>query len=220
MKIAVLGTGSVGETIADRLVSLGHDVVMGSRSASNDKALAWVARAGGGARAATFADAATSAELIVNCTMGVASVDVLRSVGAAAVAGKVIIDVSNPLDFSTTPPSLSVANTDSLGEQLQRELPGAHVVKTLNTMWAGLMVNPRLIPGHHTNFLAGNHAPAKVAVRALLISFGWRDDELLDLGDITAARGTEAYLLLWLRLWKATGTGALNVAIVQADATV
>lgn len=216
MKIAVLGTGSVGETIADKLISLGHEVWMGSRSASNDKAVAWAAKAGGTARAATYADAAAFAELVFNCTKGTASLDALRSVAPGSLDGKVIVDVSNPLDFSTSPPSLAVANTDSLGEQLQRAFPAAHVVKTLNTMWAGLMVNPRMLPGGHTNFLAGNHPPAKAAVAELLRSFGWRDDELLDLGDIAGARGTEAYLLLWLRLWKATGTGALNVAVVQA----
>lgn len=215
MKIAVLGTGSVGQTIGSKLAEIGHEVWMGSRSASNEKAVAWAGRAGGKARASTFADACRGADLVFNCTLGVASVDALGAAGAGNLDDKVVIDVSNPLDFSTKPPSLAIANTDSLGERLQREFPTARIVKALNTMNASLMVNPRLLPGPHTTFLCGNDARAKEQTREILRSFGWRDDEILDLGDITAARGTEAYLLLWLRLWMATGTGAINVHLVR-----
>jgi 8-hydroxy-5-deazaflavin:NADPH oxidoreductase len=210
MRIAVLGTGMVGETIASRLVELGHDVAMGSRSATNEKAVAWAAQAGG--RAATFADAARDAELVFNCTRGEASLEVLR---AAGVDGKIVIDVSNPLDFSTNPPSLSVCNTDSLGEQLQRAFPAAKIVKALNTMNCKLMVAPRSLAGEHVTFLCGDDAAAKARTREVLQGFGWREHEIVDLGGIAGARGTEAYLLLWLKMWQATGTGAFNINIVK-----
>lgn len=215
MKIAVLGTGSVGQTIASKLAEIGHEVWMGSRSASNEKAVAWAGRVGGKARAATFADAVRGADVVFNCTLGAASVDALRAAGAGNLDDKVVIDVANPLDFGTQPPSLAIANTDSLGERLQREFPTARIVKALNTMTAALMVNPRLLSGPHTAFVCGNDERAKSETREVLRSFGWRDEEIVDLGDITAARGTEAYLLLWLRLWKATGTGILNIHLVR-----
>ena len=139
-----------------------------------------------------------------------------RAAGAANLDGKVVLDVSNPLDFSTQPPSLSVSNTDSLAEQLQRAFPGARVVKALNTMWNGLMVNPRLLPEDHVVFVSGDDAAAKATVGALLREMGWQDGEILDLGDITTARGTEAWLLLWLRIWQATGSGAFNLRLVRA----
>ncbi|HEV8631159.1 MAG TPA: NADP oxidoreductase, partial [Thermoanaerobaculia bacterium] len=129
--------------------------------------------------------------------------------------GKVLVDVANPLDFSRGfPPTLSVCNTDSLGEQLQRALPQARVIKALNTMWAGIMVDPRRLPGRHLVFLAGNDAAAKATVRQLLAGFGWREDELVDLGDITAARATEMLLPIWLRLYGLRGDGAFNLSLV------
>jgi 8-hydroxy-5-deazaflavin:NADPH oxidoreductase len=132
-------------------------------------------------------------------------------------AGKIVIDVSNPLDESKgMPPSLFVSNTDSLGEQIQRAFPKAKVVKTLNTMWCGLMVNPRMLPEPHVNFMAGNDAAAKTTVKGLLKSFGWRDEELFDLGDITSARGMESWLPLWLRIFGATKNGAFNLKLVSA----
>lgn len=217
MKIAVLGTGMVGEAIASRLVELGHDVCMGSRTAGNEKALAWVGRHPQAASEGSFADAAAFAELIFNCTSGTASLVALEAAGAAHLAGKVLVDVANPLDFSKgMPPTLSVCNTDSLGEQIQRAFPEAKVVKALNTMNCHIMVNPALVGnGEHHTFLSGNDAEAKQQVRALLQSFGWQDGCILDLGDITTARGTEAWLPLWLRIWGATGSGSFNLRIVN-----
>lgn len=212
MRIAVLGTGMVGETLASKLVALGHEVAMGSRSADNPKAVAWATKVGARGRAATFADAARGADLVINATLGAASVDALRACGDA-LDGAIVVDVSNPLDFGTQPPSLTVANTTSLAEQLQAAVPGARVVKALNTMTAALMVDPRAIEGEHAVFVCGDDADAKRAVRDLLAGFGWREGEIVDLGELAAARGTEAYLLLWLRIWKATGTGMFNVAI-------
>lgn len=216
MHVAVLGTGMVGRTLGTKLVALGHRVTMGSRQAGNEAAAAWAAGAGESAAEGSFADAAGPADLVVNATAGTASLAALASAGADNLAGKVLVDVANPLDASAgMPPILSVCNDDSLGEQIQRRFPTARVVKTLNTVNCDVMVNPAVVPGSHTMFLAGNDASAKADVRALLESFGWPADDLLDLGDITAARGMEMYLPLWLRLWQAAGTGHLNVKLAH-----
>lgn len=217
MKIGILGTGSVGTTIGTRLVALGHEVKLGGRTAGNDKAAAWVKETGARASGGTFADAAAYGEVLFNCTLGMASLEALAMAGAATLRGKVLLDVSNPLDFSKGfPPSLSVSNTDSLGEQIQRAYPETRVVKTLNTMWGGLMVNPRMLPESHHTFVSGNDAGAKATARAVLKEFGWRDEEIIDLGDITTARGTEMWLPLWARIFAATNNGAFNIKIVAA----
>ncbi|MEW6434619.1 MAG: NAD(P)-binding domain-containing protein [Myxococcota bacterium] len=217
MKIAVFGTGDVGQTIGAKLVSLGHEVMLGSRTATNEKAKAWVEKTGAKASTGTYADAATFGDLVFNCTLGSGTIEALKMAGPGALDGKIVVDLSNPLDFSKgMPPSLFIGNTDSLGEAVQREFPRARVVKTLNTMWNGLMVNPRLLPDTHVNYLCGNDAAAKAEVRKLLLTFGWKDEELLDLGDITNARATEAVLPIWLRVWGATKNGAFNFKIVTA----
>lgn len=217
MTIAVLGTGSVGETIASRLIELGHRVVMGSRQATNEKAAAWVAGAGERASAAPFADAITTGELLINATKGEVALDIFADVPDDAYAGKTLIDIANPLDFSNgMPPTLSTVNTDSFGEKLQRTYPALHVVKSLNTMWAGLMVNPNLVAGgDHTVFMSGNDADAKAQTATLLQEFGWKGENILDLGDISTARGTEQLLPIWLRTWGALGTAAFNFKIVR-----
>jgi 8-hydroxy-5-deazaflavin:NADPH oxidoreductase len=218
MRIGVLGTGVVGQTLADKLVGLGHEVMMGARLAGNEKATAWAVAAGPSASTGTFAEAAAFGGLVVNATAGTASLAALDAAGADNLAGKVVIDVANPLDFSAgMPPSLSVCNTDSLGEQIQRRFPDARVVKTLNTVNADVMVHPEIVPGSHTMFLCGDDSSAKQEARALLESFGWPADDLLDLGDIAASRGMEMYLPLWLRLWGATGTGHLNVTVTVGE---
>lgn len=207
----------VGEAIGSKLIGLGHSVRMGSRTATNEKALAFVAKhPGGKASAGTFAGAAAFGEVIFNCTKGTESMNILRSAGIENLDGKVLVDVANPLDFSNgMPPSLSVCNTDSLGEQIQREFPGVKVVKSLNTMWCGLMVNPGMLNGgdHHV-FMSGNDAGAKAVVSGLLQSFGWRSENIIDLGDITTARGTEMMLPVWLSLFMAKNHGAFNIRIV------
>lgn len=218
MHVAVLGTGTVGRTLGTALVALGHRVTMGSRRAGNDQAVAWAAAAGELAAQGNFADAAAAADLVVNATAGTASIAALTAAGAANLAGKVLVDVSNPLDSSAgMPPTLAVCNTDSLGEEIQRAFPDARVVKALNTVNCDVMVNPSMLPGPHTMFVAGNDAAAKAEVRALLEAFGWPAGELVDLGDIGAARGMEMYLPLWLRLWQATGTGHLNIRLVRGE---
>src|SRR5438093_9364797 len=206
MRVGVLGTGSVGRTIGTKLVGLGHNVTMGSRSATNERAAEWAGSAGAGASHGTFADAAAFAELVFNCTSGTVSLEALGAAGEENVFGKVLVDVSNPLDFSKgRPPTLSVCNDDSVGEQIQRAFPDAKVVKALNTMNAAIMVDPASIPGDHDVFMCGNDDGAKAQVAELLQSFGWPAERIVDLGDITAARGTEMYLPLWLRLMGAVG---------------
>jgi hypothetical protein len=216
MRIGVLGTGTVGQTLATKLVSLGHEVRMGSREAGNAKAVEWASEAGAGASEGSFADAAELAELVVNATAGAASLEALGMAGADNLAGKVLIDVSNPLDFSRgMPPTLTVCNDDSVAEQIQREFPAARVVKSLNTVGAEVMVTPDLVPGEHTIFVAGDDEDAKRQVTDLLESFGWPRDRVLDLGDVSAARGMEMYLPLWLRLFGVGGTPRLNVQVLR-----
>ena len=215
MRIGVLGTGMVGQTIATRLVELGHEVKMGSRSAGNEKAVEWASGAGEGASEGSFADAASFGEVVFNCTPGAASVDALRMAGPENLSGKVLVDVSNPLDFSKgMPPTLSVCNDDSVGEQIQREFPDARVVKALNTVNASIMVDPSQVTGS-VIFVCGNDDAAKAEVGELLQSFGWPGDDVLDIGDITGARGTEMYLPLWLRMMGALGTPGFNIAVVR-----
>ncbi len=219
MKIGILGTGVVGETIGRRLVELGHDVKLGSRSATNEKAQAWAKSAGARASHGTFADAAAFGELLFNCTKGEASLAALEAAKAENLEGKVLIDLSNSLDGSKGfPPTLSVANTDSLGEQLQRAFPKARVVKSLNTMACSVMVNPRALADTSTVFLSGNDSAAKDATRAVLAQFGWQPSEMVDLGDITTARGPEMYLALWLRSYGALKSGTFNIKLVSAKA--
>jgi 8-hydroxy-5-deazaflavin:NADPH oxidoreductase len=215
MKIAVLGTGVVGETIASKLVALGHEVKMGSRTANNEKAAAWVKKAGTKASQGTFADAAAFGEILFNCTLGSGSIEALNAAGKENLKGKVLLDLSNPLDFSKgMPPTLFVSNDDSLGERIQRAFPELKVVKTLNTINCNVMVDPARIPGEHAVFVSGNDAAAKARVKQLLTEwFGWK--QVIDLGDITTSRGTESYLPLWIRLWGALGTPDFNVQIVK-----
>jgi hypothetical protein len=216
MKHAVLGTGMVGTTIATKLVEKGHDVRMGSREARSEKAAAWVKKAGAHASQGTFADAAAFGEVVWNCTKGEGSLAALKAAGAANLQGKLLLDVSNPLDFSKgMPPTLFISNTDSLGEQIQRAFPGAKVVKTLNTLTCALMVDPgKLAGGDHDVFVCGNDAGAKERATAILKGdFGWK--RVIDLGDVGQSRGTEGWLALWIRLYGVLGTGDFNLKIVR-----
>jgi predicted dinucleotide-binding enzyme len=212
--IAILGTGMVGDAIGSKLVSLGHKVMMGSRTANNEKAAAWTERNGDLASNGTFADAATFGEIIFNCTQGQVSLEALQLAGRENLQGKILVDVANPLDFSKgMPPSLSVCNTDSLGEVIQRQFTDVKVVKALNTMNCQLMVNPGLLAEPGNVFICGNDAGAKAEVESLLKSFGWK--KIIDLGDISAARGTEQILPIWVRLMGKLGTSMFNFSIVQ-----
>ena len=217
MNIGVLGTGIVGKTLAGKLIQLGHHVMMGSRSATGAAVAEWAEAAGDSASAGTFMDAATFGEVVVNATAGAVALEVLESCGDAALDGKVLVDVSNPLDFSAGfPPSLSTSSSESLGELIQAAHPGARVVKSLNTVSAPIMVQPSLVPGHHSMFVCGNDSAAKAEVVRLLESLGWPAEDVIDLGDITGSRGLEMYLPLWLRLFGVVGTPAFNVRVVRA----
>ncbi len=221
MRVAVIGTGMVGQAIAGRLDELGHDVTVGTRDV--DAALARLDDGAFGAWAVAhprvavmrFADAAAGATLVVNATPGDVALAALGAVGDAGLAGRVLLDISNPLDFSAGfPPTLFVKDTDSLGEQIQAAFPNARVVKSLNTLNADLMVNPATLDGGaHTVFVSGDDADAKALVTGILTEFGHTD--VLDLGGIETSRGTEMYLPLWLRLMGALGTAEFNVKVVR-----
>ena len=215
MKIGILGTGMVGQAIGSKLIQLGHEVKMGSRSANNEKASQWAKTNGANASHGAFAEAAAFGELVFNCTSGGASLEALKLAGAANLKGKILIDVANTLDFSKgRPPTLSVCNTDSLAEQIQRAFPESKVVKTLNTVNCNVMVNPSLLKEDHAVFVSGNDPEAKARVTSILKEwFGWKS--VVDLGDITSARGPEMFLPLWIGLSRVVGTPNFNFKIVR-----
>jgi predicted dinucleotide-binding enzyme len=204
----------VGSAIATKLVQVGHDVRMGSRAAGNEKAVAWAKSTGARASEGSFADAAAHGELLFNCTSGGVSLAALQAAGAANLKGKVLVDVSNPLARTPEGMTLSVCNTDSVAEQLQRAFPDLKVVKALNTLTAPLMVNPSLLAGEHDVFMCGNDDGAKARVSQLLKeSFGWKN--VVDLGDLSAARGQEMYVILWVRMFGALKSPMFNIHVVR-----
>jgi len=212
MKIGILGTGMVGETLGTKFVQLGHQVKMGSRTANHEGASKWVQAGGTNASQGTFADAAGFGEIVFVCLKGEVALDVVRSV-SSALPGKIVVDVSNPLDFSQgMPPSLSICNTNSLGEEVQKALPSARVIKTLNIVNCEVMVDPSK-GGDPTMLVCGNDAEAKNQIITLLKNLGWRD--IIDLGDITKARGTEMLLPLWLNLMGVFGGARFGFKIVR-----
>lgn len=227
MKIGILGTGGVGQTLSAKLVEGGHEVMLGTRDVAATLAKAendpfgnppfkvWY-ESHSTIALGTFAEAAAHGEVLINATSGYGSIPALEAAGNASIDGKILLDISNPLDFSKGfPPSLFVSNTDSLAEQIQRAFPAVKVVKTLNSTTAAVMVNPGLVAGgDHHMFVAGDDAEAKAAVMGYLRDwFGWQ--HILDLGDLSAARATEMLLPAWLRLYGALGTPLFNFKIVQ-----
>lgn len=223
MKIGIIGSGIVAQTLGAKLVAEGHDVVLGTRDPQkldDKKNLAgslreWLARTGGKAKVASFRVAAAHGDLLINATSGAISVEALKLAGAGEVGAKVLIDTANVLDFSKgMPPRVGASQDHCLAEQIQAAFPNLKVVKTLNTINAFVMVDPKSVKGgDHTIFLSGNDPGAKGKVGELLRSFGWTD--VLDLGDVGSARGPEMYMAMWLRLWGATGTGTLNIKVVR-----
>lgn len=213
MNYGVFGTGMVGQSIANRLTELGHEVMIGTRepSKSGDK----LKSKNAAVKVGTLSEAAAFGDVLFNATNGTGSLEALKLAGEGNLNGKVLVDISNPLDFSKgMPPSLFVSNTDSLGEQIQRTFPNVKVVKSLNTVTAAIMVNPRAVAeGEHHVFVSGDDNGAKETVAGILKEFGWI--HILDLGDITTARGTEMYLPIWLRMWGALGTGMFNVKVMK-----
>jgi 8-hydroxy-5-deazaflavin:NADPH oxidoreductase len=214
MRIGILGTGVVGETIGAKLARAGHEVKLGGRAATNEKAEAWAKRIGDNGSYGTFAESAAFGEIVFNCTKGEGALDAVRA-AKAQLEGKILVDVTNPLDFSAGfPPTLFIQGADSLGERIQRELPDTKVVKSLNTMSCEVMVDASRVGGESEVFVSGNDPEAKVTVsRFLREQFGWKN--VVDLGDITSARGTEAFLPLWVRLYGVLKTGDFNIKIVK-----
>ncbi|MGW5427406.1 NADPH-dependent F420 reductase [Streptomyces sp. NPDC004059] len=217
MRYAVLGTGEVGRTLGGRLLELGHEVTLGSRVKDNPVALEWATASAERARASTFAEAAASAEVVINAVGGRVALDALRAAGAEHLDGKVVVDVCNPLAFEDGQPRLDPVESDSVGEQIQRAFPDARVVKTLNTVNCQVMVDPGRVPGAHHLFVCGEDAGAKEQVTALLGEFGWPAERVLDLGGIQAARATEMYLPLWLAMMRQLGTADFNIEVRRAD---
>jgi len=217
MNIAVLGTGMVGNAIGTKLVNVGHQVCVGSRTANSEAGQEWLRSVGGKAKIGTFADAAAFGEIVFDCSNGANSIAALRQAGAKNLRGKILIQVGNPLDSSKgMPPTLTVCNTDSLGEQVQREFPDVRVVKALNTVNCEIMIAPSRVPGDHELFICGNDAAAKREVTDRLCEwFGWKPGSIIDLGDITNSRGTEMFLALWVRLWGVLGTPHFNIHVVR-----
>ena len=217
MKIAVLGTGSVGQTLAAKCADLGHHVVIGTRDPERlSDEFALFLDSHSAVKALNFSGAVSFGDLVINAVSGAHTLKALQLAGAENLSDKVLIDVANPLDFSKgMPPTLSVCNESSLAEEIQLAFPNVRVIKSLNTMTASLMVKPSLLDGDHQVFINGNSADAKDVVRALLQEFGWKASNIVDLGDITASRGVEMYLPLWLRIYGAMGTALLNVRIVK-----
>jgi predicted dinucleotide-binding enzyme len=214
MKIGILGTGMVGRAIGEKLMESNHDVMFGTRDVAKTLERTDVSPMGTlpfgkwmkqhpTAKLETFREAAAHGDIVINATYGVTSLAALEYAGKENLKDKILIDVANPLDFSEGfPPSLTVCNTDSLGEQIQREFPETKVVKTLNTMNCYVMANPKLVPGNHTVFICGNDTHSKTKVKGFLTDwFGWKKENILDLGDITNARGTEMLLPIWVRLF-------------------
>jgi len=215
MKIGVLGTGVTGQTIGSRLIQLGHDVMLGSRDEANPTAVTWAKEEGHNALYGTFMNAAEFGEIIFNCTLGSASLNALNQAGAGNLKGKILIDTANPLDRSTDTWTLTVCNTDSLGEQIQRAFPDAKVVKTLNTVNANVMVDPSKLIEKTDVFVSGNDIEAKAMVVMILRDwFGWR--AIIDLGNITTSRSVEMYVPLWHNIRAAISSQRFNVKIVTA----
>jgi 8-hydroxy-5-deazaflavin:NADPH oxidoreductase len=222
MKVAIIGSGIVGQTLGKKLVELGHDVILGTRDPNKlDEAKGWagslsdwLVSVGQKAKVATFAEAAADGEIVINATHGMASLEALQLAGAGNLRGKILIDVANELDFSQgMPPKSLAADTTSLGEKIQAAFPDTKVVKTLNTMNCVVMVNPKQIAdGNHTVFVSANDPDAKAKVVELLQSFGWTD--IFDLGDISSARATEMMMPIWLRAFGKLGNVPYNFKIV------
>jgi predicted dinucleotide-binding enzyme len=215
MQIGVLGSGVTGQTLATKLVQLGHEVMIGSRDEANPASVTWARDAGQHALYGTFMNAASFGEIIFNCTMGMYSLAALEMAGAENLNGKVLIDTSNPIDRTTDRWTLTVCNTDSLGEQIQRAFPEAKVVKTLNTVNANVMVDPAKLLERTDVFVSGDDIEAKATVVKILRDwFGWK--QIIDLGGIESSRSVEMYVLLWHSLRNAISSQRFNIKVVTS----
>jgi predicted dinucleotide-binding enzyme len=229
MKIAILGTGNVGQTLAAKLVSLGYEVMIGTRDVKEASSRTSADRYGNPGfgswltdnkkvKLGTYSEASSFGKLVINATSGAGSLAALIAANPGNMKDKIIIDIANPLDFSSGTLALipELSNTNSLGEEIQRSFPTSKVVKTLNTMWCGLMVDPDMIgSGNHINYICGNDPEAKKAVVEILTKIGWKKENIIDLGDISGSRATEAVLPIWLRVRGVLNTGAFNFNIIK-----
>jgi 8-hydroxy-5-deazaflavin:NADPH oxidoreductase len=220
MKIGILGSGAVGETIASALIDKKHEVMIGSRTATNEKVGEWVRKHKNHAFQGTFSDAAAYGDIIFICLNGEHALNVVKNLDPEVVSGKIVVDITNPLDFTHgMPPRLieGLNNGNSLGEEIQRLLPNAYVIKTLNTVNHKLMVDARLVNnGDHNLFICGNNADIKNKFMHFLVdNFHWRPDRLVDLGSIEMARCTEAFVPFWVAIWQAIGSPMFNFKVVQ-----
>jgi predicted dinucleotide-binding enzyme len=216
MRIGIIGSGHVGRTIADGALRADHQVRLGARMPERDELRDWLDGAGEGASLSEIEDAAEFGELLVNATAGNGSLDALRSAGAENLAGKTLIDIANAGESAEHGFELTYVNDDSLAEQIQRAFPDLRVVKALNTMHREVMATPDAVPGDHNVFICGDDDEAKAQVRELLGDFRWRDENVIDLGDLTAARALEMFVPLWVRIYSALDGQLFNIAVVRA----
>jgi len=198
-RVGVLGSGAVGRRLAAGFLSRGHDVMIGSRDPAKADLRQWLAEAGRGIAAGTFAQAADHGALIVLALLGEAAEAGITAAGPEKFSGKVVIDAMNPLDFSGGfPPKLSVSGQDSLGERVQRALPEAKIVKAFNIIGNDYFVDPRFREGLPTMLIAGDDGGAKSLVRDVLADFGWSD--VIDIGGIEGSRELEAICIAWVKI--------------------
>jgi predicted dinucleotide-binding enzyme len=214
MKVGILGTGDVGRSLGRGFAALGHEVKMGARTAGHEKAMAWASENGAKASQGTFADAAKFGEILVMATLGSANAEVVRLAGADNFTGKIVIDATNPLDFSTGAPDLNPKGTDSGGEALQRAVPGAKVVKAFNTINNELMFRPQMAGGPPDMFIAGNDADAKKTVTGILNEFGW--PTVYDFGSIQQSRWLEAMCIAWVLACRGVNNWRLGFKMLKA----
>ncbi len=213
-RIGVLGTGDVGQVLGAGLAARGHEVKLGSRDAKNPKAVAWAEKNGALASAGTFADAAKFGEVVILALSWSGVMNALELAGHDNFAGKVVIDAVNPLDFSKgAPPTLAVGTTDSAGEQIQRALPKAHVVKAFNIVGNAHMVDPSFPGGKPDMFICGDDEGAKKQVTALCTELGWPG--AIDIGGIVGARYLEPMAMVWISYMFKTGGANHALALLR-----
>ena len=211
MNITVVGSGVVGRTVASGFSSHGHHVTLSSRTP--EELADWSAETG--IAVLLPQDALNGAEVIINATPGIASIEALTGAALGDAGNVIVLDLCNPLDHSQGFPRLSTGADESMSETIQAAFPDARVVKTLNTVNAGIMTNPGSLPEPTVQFICGNEEAAKKTVIGLLNGVGWEPDQILDLGDLTAARDTEHYVILWVRLMMRLGTAEFNLRLVR-----
>ena len=216
MKYAVLGYGEVGQTITKKLVDLGHDVYVGTREPNDPTKLALIGQLGPQASLADYQQAAFNGDIVINCTPGSVSLEVIEFIGEASLHDKTLIDLANTIKTEGGALKLDYSTDSSLAEQIQALVPSANVVKALNTVNCSVMTNPSQLTGHHVVFVAGTNEQAVNSTRSLLLGFGWQQDQVVQLPGLDSARALEAYMALWLKLSSVAGSPVFNIDLVRA----